>query len=92
MDGAMFGESALRRLADAGLTSVILEGGPTVHRAFWDRRLVDRVQMYVVRRAIGPDGVPWWSTADAVAAALDDVRSTPLGADILIEGDVHRAD
>jgi diaminohydroxyphosphoribosylaminopyrimidine deaminase/5-amino-6-(5-phosphoribosylamino)uracil reductase len=88
----LFEQSALRRLAAAGVLSVVLEGGPTVHRTFWDRALVDRVQMYVVPRALGPDGVAWWSTADAVAAALDDVRSTELGADRLIEGDVHRVD
>jgi diaminohydroxyphosphoribosylaminopyrimidine deaminase/5-amino-6-(5-phosphoribosylamino)uracil reductase len=88
----IFEEAALRRLADSGTTSVVLEGGPTVHRAFWDRGLVDRVQMYVAPRAIGGDGTPWWSTADAVRAALDDVRSTRLGSDMLIEGDVHRVD
>jgi diaminohydroxyphosphoribosylaminopyrimidine deaminase / 5-amino-6-(5-phosphoribosylamino)uracil reductase len=87
-----FEEAALRQLADAGTTSVVLEGGPTVHQAFWDRGLVDRVQMYVVPRAIGPDGVPWWTTSRAVAAVLEDVRSIPLGVDLLIEGDVHRID
>jgi diaminohydroxyphosphoribosylaminopyrimidine deaminase / 5-amino-6-(5-phosphoribosylamino)uracil reductase len=87
-----FVDSALRHLAESGTSSVILEGGPTVHRAFWDRGLVDRVQMYVVPRAIGADGVGWWSTVEEVLAKLDDVRSTTLGADISIEGDVHRID
>jgi diaminohydroxyphosphoribosylaminopyrimidine deaminase/5-amino-6-(5-phosphoribosylamino)uracil reductase len=87
-----FEEAALQHLASAALTSVILEGGPSVHAAFWDRGLIDRVQMYVGPRALGPGAVAWWSTADAVAARLRDVRSTPLGPDLLIEGDVHRID
>ena len=91
-DVAAFEEAALRRLAAAGVTSVVLEGGPTVHQAFWDHGLVDRVQIYVGRRSIGPDGLAWWSTSGAVAALLEDRVSTALGADLLIEGDVHRVD
>ena len=87
-----FEAAALRHLATRGVTSVMLEGGPTVHAAFWDRGLVDRVQMYVVPRALGREAVAWWSTSDAVRERLHAVRSTPLGPDLLIEGDVHRVD
>jgi riboflavin biosynthesis pyrimidine reductase len=66
---------------------VILEGGPAVHQAFWDRGLVDRVQMYVVPRAIGSDGVPWWATVERVTSELQGVRSLNLGADVLMEGE-----
>ena len=91
-DGEPFEDAALRRLAQLGVSSVILEGGPTTQRAFWDRGLVDRVQMYVVPRPIGPDGLGWWAAVDQVVAELEDVRRTRLGADMLIEGDVHRID
>ena len=87
-----FEEAALEHLATGALTSVTLEGGPTVHRAFWDRGLIDRVQMYVVPRVLGPGAVAWWTTAEAVAAHLREARSRPLGDDLLIEGDVHRID
>jgi diaminohydroxyphosphoribosylaminopyrimidine deaminase / 5-amino-6-(5-phosphoribosylamino)uracil reductase len=90
-DGHNFELAALRQFAQAGTSSVILEGGPTLHRAFWDRGLVDRVQMYVVSRAIGPEGLGWWATVEDVAASLEDVRSTMLGTDTLVEGDVHGA-
>ena len=40
-----FEAAALARLAARGIRSIVLEGGPTVHRAFWDRGLIDRVQM-----------------------------------------------
>lgn len=92
LDGSTFEDAALRRLTQIGVSSVILEGGPTTHSAFWDRGLVDRVQMYVVPRSIGPDGLGWWASADQVVAQLEDVRRTRLGADMLIEGDVHRID
>ena len=75
-DGAPFEDAALRRLAQLGVSSVILEGGPTTQRAFWDRGLVDRVQMYVRPRSIGPDGLGWWATVDQVVAELEDVRRT----------------
>ena len=92
LDGSTFEDAALRRLTQIGVSSVILEGGPTTHSTFWDRGLVDRVQMYVVPRSIGPDGLGWWASADQVVAQLEDVRRTRLGADMLIEGDVHRID
>ncbi len=91
-DRSTFVDSALRQLAESGTSSVVLEGGPTLHQAFWDRGLIDRVQMYVAPRAIGADGVNWWATVEEVVARLDDVQSTTLGADQLIQGDVHRID
>jgi diaminohydroxyphosphoribosylaminopyrimidine deaminase/5-amino-6-(5-phosphoribosylamino)uracil reductase len=87
-----FEAAALAVLLEAGASSVVLEGGPAVQRAFWDRGLVDRVQMYVTPRVIGTGGVPWWTRPDVLIPSLKDVRSTPLGADVLIEGDVHRTD
>ncbi len=90
--GPAFLAGALRDLAAGGVSSVMLEGGPALHRAFWDAGLVDRVQLYRGRVEAGDDGTPWWSTADAVVAALDNVRVVHLGPDRLIEGDVHRTD
>jgi diaminohydroxyphosphoribosylaminopyrimidine deaminase/5-amino-6-(5-phosphoribosylamino)uracil reductase len=90
--GPAFLVSALQDLAAADIGSLMLEGGPALHQAFWDAGLVDRVQLYVGRIEIGANGIPWWSTVDAVSAMLDDVRIVQLGTDRLIEGDVHRTD
>jgi diaminohydroxyphosphoribosylaminopyrimidine deaminase/5-amino-6-(5-phosphoribosylamino)uracil reductase len=90
--GPSFLASVLHRLASNGVSSVIAEGGPTVQAALWDRGLVDRVQMYVTPQYAGAEGVRWFATADAIRARLDGVRSLALGGDVLIEGDVHRAD
>ena len=91
-DGAFFASDAFGRLAVSGASSVVVEGGPTLHAALWHQGLVDRVQMYVTPHHLGPDGLPWFATAAAVEAKLHDVRKLPLGADLLVEGDVHRVD
>jgi len=90
--GGSFASDALARLADAGVSSVVVEGGPTLHAALWDQGLVDRVQMYVTPAVVGPAGVRWWASAEAVTARLHDVCRTTLGPDVLVEGDVHGAD
>jgi diaminohydroxyphosphoribosylaminopyrimidine deaminase/5-amino-6-(5-phosphoribosylamino)uracil reductase len=80
---------ALRRLGDLGVTSIILEGGPALHGSVWRARLVDRVQLYIGRHALGGDGVPWLDDATFPLGALSRVTTRWLDGDLLIEGDVH---
>jgi len=86
--------TALRALKDAGITSLVLEGGPTLHRAALDARLVDAVQLYIAPAALGPGGVEWVGGGRIAWEQLRDRRAVWLGADILVEGriDVHRTD
>ena len=85
--------AALRMLLERGVQSLIVEGGPTLHEAFWNASLVDRVQMYVTPRLLGDAGVDWrHSQGIAIASALADRSVRLLGDDLLIEGYVHRAD
>jgi diaminohydroxyphosphoribosylaminopyrimidine deaminase/5-amino-6-(5-phosphoribosylamino)uracil reductase len=85
--------AALRMLFERGVQSLIVEGGPTVHEAFWNASLVDRVQMYVTPRRLGESGVEWRLSQDiAIPSALADRSVRLLGDDLLIEGYVHRAD
>jgi len=60
-----------------------------LHRAFWDAGLVDRVQMYMTPRRLGVDGLEWLPVP---LPGLGPARKTVLGADVLVEADVHRAD
>ena len=90
VDDRSFLRAALEQLCRRGVTSVIVEGGPTLHRSLWEAGLVDGVQMYVTPVALGESGVPWIADAQEIARLLDDVTSTALGNDVLIEGDVHR--
>jgi riboflavin biosynthesis pyrimidine reductase len=73
------------------LTSLILEGGPRLHQAAWDAGVVDRVQMIVAPRAVGPGGVRWLDYATMRVGELHDLSCEPVGEDVFIEGYVHRA-
>jgi diaminohydroxyphosphoribosylaminopyrimidine deaminase/5-amino-6-(5-phosphoribosylamino)uracil reductase len=80
---------ALERLAPRGVSSMIVEGGVTLHRAFWDAGLVDRVQMYMTPHRLGAEGLDWLPLP---LPGLGPVTRKPLGADTLIEAYVHRVD
>lgn len=79
----------LERLAARGVSSMIVEGGAALHRAFWDAGLVDRVQMYMTPHRLGDEGLEWLSVP---LPGLGPLTRKHFGADILIEGYVHRAD
>ena len=85
--GAM--AEAMTRLGARGVTSLLLEGGPTVHRAAWEARAVDRVQRYVAPVSLGRGGVPWLDAGVSVAR-LGDARVEMHGSDVLVEGHVQR--
>jgi diaminohydroxyphosphoribosylaminopyrimidine deaminase/5-amino-6-(5-phosphoribosylamino)uracil reductase len=83
---------ALARLAADGVTSIVIEGGPDVHRAAWDEQIVDRVQLFVAPKVVGQEGVPWLPIDVLPLARLLKSRAQPVGDDVLIEGYVHRPD
>ena len=82
----------LQALGTTGVTSLIVEGGPVLHRAFWDAGLVDRVQIYVTPHTLGPGGVPWIDDPVIGSPSIARRQSWTLGDDVLIEGYVHRTD
>ena len=82
--------SALRRLAEQDVTSILLEGGATIHQAAWSAGVVDRVLRFVAPVELGDGGVSW--LAEGVLEELCDVRTDRLGPDTLIDGYVHRVD
>jgi diaminohydroxyphosphoribosylaminopyrimidine deaminase / 5-amino-6-(5-phosphoribosylamino)uracil reductase len=83
---------ALGRLGEQHVTSVMFEGGPALHRAIWEARVVDRVQLFVAPDALGPGGVPWLPQDVLSFADLSDVSATPVGRDIMLEAHVHGPD
>ena len=87
-DDATIG-SALRRLGSLDVTSLVLEGGVTIHRATWEAGLVDRVQQFVAPVELGPDGVSWLELA---WTELGDRFVRRYGPDTLTEGYVQRVD
>ena len=79
-------------LAANSISSMIVEGGPSLHRAFWDGDLVDRVQIFVAPRTIGADGVPWLGETISNSSRVTWQDPRQLGDDVLLAGYVHRAD
>ncbi len=79
--------AALRMLAERDVLSLLVEGGPTLHRAVWDAGVVDRVQ--VIETAVALEsGI----RAFVPSAAGASVTRHRYGADELVEWDVHRTD
>ena len=84
--------SSLGRLAELGITSLLLEGGARLHEAACRAGVVDYVQVYIAPRAIGESGVPFVPDRSLSLAALVDGGLTVCGPDVLVEGYVHRVD
>jgi diaminohydroxyphosphoribosylaminopyrimidine deaminase/5-amino-6-(5-phosphoribosylamino)uracil reductase len=80
----------LRQLADRDIRSMVVEGGPTLHRALWAAGLVDKVQVIVTPKVLGQAAVRWDMPADFSPMALANLRVTPLGPDVLVEGECSR--
>jgi diaminohydroxyphosphoribosylaminopyrimidine deaminase/5-amino-6-(5-phosphoribosylamino)uracil reductase len=89
---ARFLDSALTGLLASGVTSLVVEGGPTLHEAFWRAKLVDRVQFFLTPHVAGAGGLRAARFPVGTAAALVDGSARPIGEDILIEGYVHGPD
>jgi diaminohydroxyphosphoribosylaminopyrimidine deaminase/5-amino-6-(5-phosphoribosylamino)uracil reductase len=81
-----FLSEALARLAARKVMSLIVEGGPRLHAAFWNARLVDRVELFVSPLAVGAEGVEWAALPDGSIASLTDLTARPIGDDVRIEG------
>lgn len=84
-------EASLQALAASSTQSMVVEGGPALHRAFWDAGLVDRVQILVTPRWIGEGGVRWLGEPVMNSSCIAWQASRHLGDDVLLEGYVHRA-
>ena len=76
-------EEELRALAAEGVQSLLLEGGPTLARAFLEAGLVDKLLLFVAPTLSGegPLAVPGL----AEPRALTQLTSRPVGDDVLLE-------
>jgi diaminohydroxyphosphoribosylaminopyrimidine deaminase/5-amino-6-(5-phosphoribosylamino)uracil reductase len=85
-------ERSTARLAELGVMSLVLEGGALLHRAAWDARIVDFVQIYFAPQTIGAGGVGFLPGRHLPLDGLDGRRQVACGPDLLVEGYVHRLD
>jgi diaminohydroxyphosphoribosylaminopyrimidine deaminase/5-amino-6-(5-phosphoribosylamino)uracil reductase len=83
--------TAFAHLAQTGIMALLLEGGALLHRAAWEAGMIDRLLLFVSPTAAGEDGLPLFDGRVPHLSALAGARVEPVGADIRIEIDVHRA-
>ncbi len=77
----------LESLAEEGVQSLLLEGGPTLAAAFLEQGLVDKLLVFVAPKLSG-EGSGMLAGLPA-PVALTRLESRPIGADVVIQGYVH---
>jgi len=84
-------QQAVVGLAGLGVSSVLLEGGPTLLGAFLTAGLVDEVRAFIAPKLLGAGLSPLNAPARPMHAAqpLQDVTARTLGPDVLITGLLH---
>ena len=82
--------TALEALARLDVMTLLVEGGPTLQRAFASAGLVDRLHLVIAPHAIGAGGVDWLDVQTLGIPPGAVVVAEPRGPDIWIEADVHR--
>jgi diaminohydroxyphosphoribosylaminopyrimidine deaminase/5-amino-6-(5-phosphoribosylamino)uracil reductase len=80
-------EDELSALADEGVQSLLLEGGPTLAAAFFEADLVDKLLLFVAP-VLGGTGHSW-APALPSPRALTRLASRQVGDDVLLEAYVH---
>jgi diaminohydroxyphosphoribosylaminopyrimidine deaminase/5-amino-6-(5-phosphoribosylamino)uracil reductase len=80
-------EDELQALADEGVQSLLLEGGPTIATAFVAAGLVDKLMLFVAPVMAG-EGPRFLGRLDE-PIRLRDVRARAVGGDVLVEGYLH---
>ncbi len=94
-DGQVDLARAWRYLGLERITSVLVEGGPTLAWGFLDIGLADRFALFLAPKLIGGSTAPGVLGGRGVAKlaeaiALDDFTSERLGPDLLLTGDLDR--
>lgn len=83
--------SALRMLSDeAGVASLVLEGGAALHAAALEAGVVDLVQLYIAPTMLGPGALRWVGGRHVAWDMLSDRSALWLGDDVMVQGYVHR--
>lgn len=87
-------QSLMRRLGEARVQNVLIEGGPTLASSAVQRRVIDRLVIYLAPKLIGGDGAPGILEGEGVAGLSDalpvEIHSVEkLGDDLKVVADVH---
>ncbi len=81
-------EEELRALANDGVQSLLLEGGPTLAAAFLEADVIDKLLIFVAPTVAGA-GPAAFPAALGSSRTLARLRARQIGADVLLEAYVH---
>jgi diaminohydroxyphosphoribosylaminopyrimidine deaminase/5-amino-6-(5-phosphoribosylamino)uracil reductase len=81
--------SDLCELVRFQISTLLLEGGATLHAAAWRAGVIDRMHVIVAPSTLGEGGVPAFNGIDVPMSELIPVRVDQLGPDRWMEADVH---
>jgi diaminohydroxyphosphoribosylaminopyrimidine deaminase/5-amino-6-(5-phosphoribosylamino)uracil reductase len=81
-------EDELRSLAEEGVQSLLLEGGPTLAASFVEADLVDKILLFVAPTVAGA-GPTAFAAALPSPRTLARLRARQVGDDVLLEAYVH---
>jgi diaminohydroxyphosphoribosylaminopyrimidine deaminase/5-amino-6-(5-phosphoribosylamino)uracil reductase len=77
-------------LKEFDVSTVLVEGGPSLQRACVEAGLVDRLHVIVAPHALGADGIKWIDTATLAPSRLAWTAAEARGVDTWLEADVQR--
>jgi diaminohydroxyphosphoribosylaminopyrimidine deaminase/5-amino-6-(5-phosphoribosylamino)uracil reductase len=80
-------EDELRALAQEGVQTLLLEGGPTLAASFFAAGLVDKLLLFVAPNLAGEG--PGLDTALSAPVVVQRLRAEQVGEDVLLEAYVH---
>ena len=91
-EGRLLLRQVLEILGRAGVNSLLVEGGATIHGAFLLARLADQLTFFMAPILAGDQGLPVLqglvAHGRAEAVSLMNVRYRRLGVDMMIEGEI----
>ena len=92
-DGHINLKQLMTKLGEMEIDSILIEGGSALHGSALEAGIVDKVEAYIAPKIFGGKDAPSPVAGKGVlhpseALMLENVKITPLGEDILIEGDV----
>lgn len=81
----------VRILGEKLVSSVLIEGGGSIHAAFLEKQLVDKVEIYIAPKLVGGTQAPTFLEGTGVelmrdAVDLENLRITPIGKDFKFTG------
>jgi len=90
MDAGGIGPSFAWLFREMGIASILVEGGATLHRTLFAEHLVDAVHVYITPIVLGRAGMEWMEPGRFTLSELGERQADWFGADVRVEGHVHR--